>query len=328
MFLLDVQLIRAGDIILTSQDEKLSRAIRRATKSNFSHAILHVGHGSYIHSDGDGVHANNIQRLTFSSLDQVKILRLKYPKDEIYIPEICDFARSQIGKQYSVPEAMAAKILRKTSINLRSNRQFCSRLVAQSYSFGGINLVTNPDSCFPCDLENNKYVSEIAGCARPASKEELEFSTSESPLELQKKITNSFYEKARTVSGRDIQNEEQLIYWLMKDQSLDQPFTQYLEESGYLDLWKVDVAKNPWRYDQDKLLQENISPNTVSFEISSAEKDIERFIKMREIYQNSYNSYRLKYFKTQSELYTTLIHLHTRRKDIMQSYLQSDTHPD
>ena len=120
MYLLKMEAIEAGDIILTGDDEKLSRVIKKYTKGSFSHAILYVGHGSYIHSDRDGVHSNNTQRLLFESKDNVSVLR---PKNTSIVKAACEFARSQIGKEYSVKSAVNAKI--KTPIKFGSNRQFC-----------------------------------------------------------------------------------------------------------------------------------------------------------------------------------------------------------
>ncbi|MGS0824376.1 hypothetical protein ACVBIO_01055 [Shewanella sp. 0m-8] len=107
MYLLNMEILKEGDIILTGDDEKLSRFIKKHTKGSFSHAILYVGHGSYIHSDRGGVHSDNIQRLMFESSSNVRLLRLS---DAVKAKEACSFARLQVGKGYSIKGALNSKI--------------------------------------------------------------------------------------------------------------------------------------------------------------------------------------------------------------------------
>jgi len=47
MYILDINKLEAGDIFLTTKNQKISKAIRVATSSDYSHAILYVGDGSY-----------------------------------------------------------------------------------------------------------------------------------------------------------------------------------------------------------------------------------------------------------------------------------------
>lgn len=63
MRVLDENILSPGDIVLTSAPSKASRMIRRASRSNFSHAMLYVASGSVIHSNLDGVHAENPIRM-------------------------------------------------------------------------------------------------------------------------------------------------------------------------------------------------------------------------------------------------------------------------
>ena len=74
MYLLDIQKIKEGDVILTAEKSLTSKIIRRATNSDFSHSMLYVGGGGYIHSDSDGVHAGSVQRLLISHPKYIKVL--------------------------------------------------------------------------------------------------------------------------------------------------------------------------------------------------------------------------------------------------------------
>jgi hypothetical protein len=60
---LNDQRLQAGDIILTSGPNKTSRVVRKATRSDISHAMIYVQHCSVIDATADGVHSGNIQRM-------------------------------------------------------------------------------------------------------------------------------------------------------------------------------------------------------------------------------------------------------------------------
>ncbi|MDH2399071.1 hypothetical protein QCM77_03665 [Bradyrhizobium sp. SSUT18] len=60
---LNPQRLQAGDIILTSGPNKVSKAVRRMTKSEISHAMVYVQHSSLIDATAHGVHSSNLQRL-------------------------------------------------------------------------------------------------------------------------------------------------------------------------------------------------------------------------------------------------------------------------
>ena len=93
-YLLDRSKLKRGDIILTRSNEKNSSLICRVTSSNFSHAILHVGESSYIHSNRYGIHSSNIQRLLIDEPNYAKIVRID---DQIAIEKAIDYARLKVG---------------------------------------------------------------------------------------------------------------------------------------------------------------------------------------------------------------------------------------
>ena len=110
MYLIDIETIEEGDIILFRSSSETSELVRRITKSQYSHAILYVGVGSVIDSDGYGVQSNNIQRLLIEKPDDIVVLRLKDSalRSRIRIVEM--FARRNIGMQYSTSEARIAAL--------------------------------------------------------------------------------------------------------------------------------------------------------------------------------------------------------------------------
>ncbi|EQD44736.1 hypothetical protein B1B_13403, partial [mine drainage metagenome] len=55
--------LQIGDIVLTTSTAKVSKSIRRFTRSDVSHAMVYVETCSVIDATGEGVHARNTQRL-------------------------------------------------------------------------------------------------------------------------------------------------------------------------------------------------------------------------------------------------------------------------
>lgn len=51
---IDFSKLRKGDILLTTSNKPRSKVIRTATRSDISHAMLHVANGSVMDSTGDG----------------------------------------------------------------------------------------------------------------------------------------------------------------------------------------------------------------------------------------------------------------------------------
>jgi hypothetical protein len=66
-----------GDIILTTTAAAVSKAIRWGTKSDISHAMICVQHGSVIDATSEGVHARNTQRLFFEDGCALHVLRFE-----------------------------------------------------------------------------------------------------------------------------------------------------------------------------------------------------------------------------------------------------------
>jgi len=316
MYILDISKMKPGDILLTTQSVTQSKVIRKATDSDYSHAMLYVRHGGYIHSDSNGVHSGNVQRLIFEHINQAKVLRVENCQPDV-IEKACEYARSKIGTQYSVPQAVKSTIYRNTKNSGNPNRQFCSRLVAQSYAYGGMPITKNSDYCYPEDLACSPRVHEVPNCLRPALPEELEFAVSENPLERQATITNYILTEARNIFGTDIQNFEQITYELLRSPDKDQSICAAFISSGYLDIWKIDLNKNKWRYDEAEFLAVQVSApklrELAADELVSAREQNDQFSKMLHFYHMHLQSHDLKYIRLNIELYFRLVQLTQKR---------------
>ena len=308
-YILDISKLEPGDILLTAQSAATSKIIRKATASEFSHAILYVSRGSYIHSDGDGVHSGNIQRLLFKHADQVKVFRIEASSPGT-IEKACEFARSKVGTQYSVPQAVKSTLYRKSEVTGATNRQFCSRLVAQAYAYAGVILTGNPDYCYPEDLAKSTKLTGVQDCLRLATPEEEDFANSDNPLQKQAEITNFLLMEARELFGKDIQTLEQISAELLQHPEHDESICQIYRSSGYLKMWESDFTKNFWRYNGPIFCAVPISAEELKqLAISELESAIEQdqlFTRMLHIYKTLLISHNLEYLRLNIDLYTTL----------------------
>lgn len=322
MYILETNLLLVGDIILTARDALGSKAIRKATGGRFSHAMLYVADHSYIHSDPDGVHSGNTQRLLFAADDHSAVLRLSSVNSSVIIERACIFARTQIGTQYSVPEAARSKFRRVSDKADDSNRQFCSRLVAQAYSSAGLNLVSNPNYCYPSDFCASPLLAPVVKTLRKATSEEVEFAKTESPLERQARATNYILTEIRALSGLDIQNFDQIPSFVMGNPEYDEAVCEIVRSSGYLDFWKVDVLRNPWRYDLEKFMRLPI-PNDdriqlATKELAGAQGQLNQFMFMHDQYMSLWIKIQLEYFRSELDLYRNLVAMAKQRVETAQ----------
>jgi hypothetical protein len=313
MRVLDENCLVPGDIVLTAGPGKVSRVIRRASRSNYSHAMLYVASGSVIHSDLDGVHAANSIRVPFSVENEPLVLRLKLVPDERVIRTICDYARAQIGTQYSIPEAAASTFARTRARRDKHNRQFCSRLVAEAYAAASVLLVSNPSYCYPSDLANLEVMVKVEQPLRSLTPAELRFILRPSPLEAQKEITNELFRRLRVTSSEDIQTHDQIVECLLRRPELDEPFSEVLASSGYLDMWRMDVAINPWRYDAAARKRIELSEEQRQWEIRESMRDIRRFRQAAHDYYTLHTSSPRMYFLLSHRLYADLFTVHATR---------------
>lgn len=243
---LNPQRLQVGDIILTSGPGKVSKAVRRMTKSEISHAMVYVQHSSLIDATAHGVHSSNLQRLFLEDDAVVVVLRHRTPLSAEVIRQVTDFARAATGTEYSKKEAMAvvARKMRRAG----SRKQFCSRLAAQAYAFAGISLVPDPDYCSPEDLRTSAHLVEISDVELPASDQEVSFwETRANTLMAMSEATNAVLKAARKRS-ESIQNLNDIIGYLLAHPEEDRHLRRAYEKSGYLAVWQLELAKSGWQY--------------------------------------------------------------------------------
>ena len=248
--------LRPGDIILSTTPLKLSAAIRLATNSDISHALLCVGAYTAIDATGSGVHSNNTQRLLFATSQPLYVLRYKTPLPNTTLLAITDFARSKVGTRYSTLEAMKVRI---GATEEKSRQQFCSRLVAQAYASVGISLVNNPDFCSPEELKKSTLLVPVAGLVESVSEALLVTlnNLADVPSHM-RSVTEMLLAQIRTIEP-SIEGINDVIQYLRKHPQADIVTLTAFRDSGYLDAWRVEVSSKQWQYDYAALEQSDDS---------------------------------------------------------------------
>lgn len=150
--------LKTGDIILTTTTAAVSKAIRLATKSDISHAMIYVQDHCVIDATAEGVQARNTQRLFLEDNGSVHLLRPRHELPADQVKALCNYVRGQVGAQYATKEA------RRTAVRGArqwTRKQFCSRLVAQAYASVGVMLVGDPNFCSPAELKHSALLIEV-----------------------------------------------------------------------------------------------------------------------------------------------------------------------
>lgn len=251
-YVLNEERLEPLDIILTKDKNLISKGIRLVTQGDYSHALIYMSSFSAIEATRDGrVFSENIQRLIFDRLDTCKVLRYKGQLTEKQRGRIGYYARSQVTTLYSIKEAVRVKALGKKDVSAMERTQFCSRLVAQAYSFAGIDLTHNSDYCSPQDLNNSELLFEVKGVLRETTEWDLNFASTPSPIKENARELYAWLDKVAILAKREekiILNQTDAENFLQEFPEYDDEICTYILDTNYLNFYKRDEEINPFRY--------------------------------------------------------------------------------
>ncbi|WP_439408580.1 YiiX/YebB-like N1pC/P60 family cysteine hydrolase [Bradyrhizobium sp. DASA03076] len=312
-----------GDIILRTTTEPVSKAIRFATKSDISHAMIYVQHCSVIDATSQGVHARNTQRLFFDEACWLHVFRLKGGITADQADQVCQFVRQQIGSEYSTKEAI------RTVIGGRdqwTRKQFCSRLVAQAYVAAGVKLVSDPNYCAPADLARSNLLVAVLNATETLTDEEAErWAAYSDATEMMRQATNTVLDGARK-KDKGIQTIEDVVLHLVNHPADDAYIADLLTSSDFLNLWQVNIERNPWQYD-DVLLAEVPRKQREEYCRGIVEDDANgphQYVVNRGAFKGLRHRFPLATFKLFFELYDLLSSEHRQRVTVARRWLEAN----
>lgn len=301
--------------------------LHRAMTDNMAQLIrseTFLDNGSYIHSDPKGVHANNIQRLLFKKKRDVCVLR---SKKALCLKKLDYYARAQIGQQYSKKDVF--QIGNKLAKKKRSNRQFCSRLVAEAYEFAGVSLVKDSSFCVPEEIYKSPVLECIDECVRIATLAEIAHAETPSLIELQDEATNKILSDTRNLTGQDIQDFDAIATYLVENPIHDAAISSIILQSGYLSIWEPEYQQNQWRYNEELFLNLDISSERkiklAQDELSAAKSSLELHSYNYIQFQKLLLCRELTYAKIMLGLYRGLINRANERIEACQYVLDALT---
>lgn len=326
---IDCSKLRVGDIILSTSPGWEGDIVRRGTRSDISHAMLCVAPSSVMDSTGAGVHAKNIDKMFFEDDCALYVYRLLKTIPSNKLQKVVEFVRLRTGARYSYIEA-ATSIFR---LPLKgSSLQFCSRLVATAYKSAGVQVVRGSHYfCTPENLKSSDFLTLVDGAVMTVSQVEIESLKAEGDTTVgMRETTNRLLELARKIwpllsTLNDVES------FAIKNPAKDMKIADAYKRSGYLEYYKVELQRFPWRYDEMEMMKffSSVGPEGKRAIIhycqhTHAQENSGVFDhwKMCLVQANTIaKQSRLETFRLLEELYFNLCHNHMRRVEIARKVL-------
>lgn len=259
MLKIDKTKLKKGDIILSTSTHLQSKAIKYFTRSDISHAMIYVANSSVMDSTLEGVQARNIDKMFYDDSCAIYAYRLKEEIPQDRMQNIINYVRGENGAPYTLSGALSAVILP----NVKGNgKQYCSRLISRAYAMEGIMFTKNADACTPAQIQKSSLVHLIENATLPVTTEDIEALERQGDTTIVfRAITSKLMVELRKIDPtirvvNDINNA------LIKSPELDLRFSSALHTSGYLDFWKTDPTRFPWRYSPEKMIALYKNSNT------------------------------------------------------------------
>jgi len=219
--------------------EPVSQTIRKVTGADISHAMICVGKSSVIDSTGDGVHAQNLERVILEPGCAGHVLRPLKPLTTAQVHSIVSFARAAVGTRYSISSAAKSVLAGFVA----GRRQFCSRLVAQAYRSAGVHLVFNADFCHPGELLKSSALVEVPDVLRNLNpEEEADWRAAIDNVQAMRDSTNALLRDAHKLSS-EIESLNDIDGYLVEHPDADAHLVQALRASRYLELWRDEFER-------------------------------------------------------------------------------------
>ena len=321
-YILNIQKLEPGDIILVGYNDEESRQIQERTNSLYSHAMLYW-YDSLIHASSIVI-TENPSRLLFEKDENVCVLRLNDEyRQELRISHLIDHARSFVGTLYD-KEALDAMAEDKEFIP-NQNRQMCAKFIAQCFESVCADLVDDYEKCSPQDLINTDVVHQINDVLIEATPQDVDFANSRDVTYLQFGAIFSIINRLRKkFPEADIMSLMQLETFLESNPVHDGAIVEIMSKTDYFDLWHLEREYCPYLYDAEAY-KDSCFDNKIKMAIDII-KGSERIIKEKMAMKDHYTELmrkigKLEYYKKMYELQDNIIENANKRIEVARAYL-------
>ncbi|SRX76400.1 C40 family peptidase [Aequorivita antarctica] len=323
-YIIDLDKLKYGDIILTRSNDRTCLKIREYAKSNYSHALVYKGNKSCLESNAFGVQSVNPQRLIFENQDDAVVMRFKSPKEVHFLESGLAKAAVKVGMSYASRHELMKSYLDILEKANEKTRQFCTRFVAQVYDDSGIKIVSNSDYCSPADIENSSSLIQIKNILKEGSDAEIELALEkETLIDSQTDSTFIFLESVRKLTSLDIQTFDDVDNFLLENPEKDGEINDLINNSDYFRLGDLEKEKNILTYDPETFLQHYgiECVKTSSEEIQNELVRAYNFKMAIEKYKKLFEKTKLEYFASHMRCYERQLELSHERYTVFETIL-------
>ena len=325
-YIIDLDKIQFGDIILIRTNDRTCERIREFSNSNFSHALIYKGNVSCLESNAFGVQSVNPQRLAFKNLDDAIALRLKNEKKIEQLKDGLANASKKIGMGYASRHELMKSYVKSLESAKEGKRQFCTRFVAQVYEESGNKIVENSDYCSPKDIEDSTSLYKVEDILKEGTKQEIELALDENNVVArQTESTYNFLEGVRNLTNQDIQTFYDVDKFLIANPQFDDQIDILIKDTDYLKLGDLEKESNPEMYDLNLFL--NKFGMTQGYWISYQEfpNELTRKFNFEQAiikYKTLFKKTNLSYFKSHWDCYRRQLALSLERLNIFEEIIK------
>lgn len=307
---IDTTKLQKGDIILSTSTDDFSEAVRSATSSDISHAMIYVSDGSVMDSTGEGVQARNIQKMLYPQECALYVYRLKIGLSESDAKRVIHYVRTETGAPYD--KIGAGRSIHNPKSQGGDN-QFCSRLVARAYELIGVKLTENPDFATPAQIKLSHCLEPVEGAVVNVGEFEVGVMGRDvDTTEEMRVITSDLLEDVREWLPK-IRTVNDITISLIAKPGLDRKVLSSFKRSGYLDFWELEISRFPWRYDYDLMINakcqydlQDLIEYCRSTVRQNEQGDYDHWKANADEYKKLYRHKRLRTFEQLAILYHTL----------------------
>ncbi|MEQ4654732.1 YiiX/YebB-like N1pC/P60 family cysteine hydrolase [Providencia rettgeri] len=324
-YVLNLDMLKTGDIILERGNSKYSPIISATTGGHYSHAMIYIEDTIIEATSDGGVFSRVPNRFFVKNKEDLIVLRYKDTIPKYAMDQLALIPRDLVGSDYSMPEAMKVPLYSKSGVSSEpSGKQFCSRLVAQTYNGIGIKLVDNYLYCSPNDFLRCKYLIQVENAVKSASREELEHASTGELHPKHVKCSVQWSREAKKIFCKnnitDVQSISDIVRTItsINNKKIDKLINTKLQESGYLSNYEDDREKNSYRYEIELFLEKyDLIENKDYFLENEVNK--EKYLIKR--YKMCLESYKTLHSLNSTKTVNSLINLYNNLLKIIQERL-------
>ena len=324
-YIIDFKKLLPGDIILESGKKLHSKVIQKYTNSHYSHAIICLEKDSLFHATTDGIFTINPQRILVEEKEDLKVFRPKTPLTNYEVEELVKFLRSKVGTLYSINEVLIARKKERPE-QTKTQKQFCSRLIAQAYAHIGRIIVENPDYCQPAELERSDSLEIVPFMILNATRKEIEFASTKNHVYQNQTSTYDWLNKTRDYAVskfkyHKIVSQQDVANFIIKHPNANTTVCKFIKKSGYLENYKTELESNLYRINTRLFIERYVEiediPYYVSEEFEFIQGYVNRIIDKYNVACNVYNHYQHQYFKLERNLQKTLLSVILKKYNVL-----------